>query len=104
MYVCICNCITDRQLTEAALAFALETRVNGETSFAEWVTDQLGAGLGCGSCREYAIGVVERAIVSRMPGMRTDDGQSPPRLAPLPPSCEGRHLGAFTRRQADITT
>ena len=61
MYVCICNRVTDRQLVEAAAECAREARRGVGPSFAERVADRLGAGLGCGTCRRFAVELVERA-------------------------------------------
>jgi len=61
MYVCICNRVTDRQLVEAAAECAQEPRREVGPSFAERVADRLGAGLGCGTCRTFAVELVERA-------------------------------------------
>lgn len=63
MYVCLCNAVTDRQLVEAATEFALNAGC--ARSSAEDVADRLGAGLGCGSCREFALDLVERAAMER---------------------------------------
>ena len=65
MFVCLCNCVTDRELVEAAAGFASEPDTVDSVSFAEQVTDRLGAGLGCGSCREFALDLVERAATRR---------------------------------------
>lgn len=61
MYVCLCNCVTDRQLIDAAADCAPES---GGRIPAEQVADRLGAGLGCGSCREFALALVERAAAT----------------------------------------
>ena len=61
MYVCLCNGITDRQLVEAAADLALQSGTGDISLFAEQAADRLGAGLGCGSCRDFAIDLVERA-------------------------------------------
>lgn len=65
MYVCLCNGITDRQLVEAAAELDLEPDPGNVSSFAEQVADRLGAGHGCGSCRDFAIGLVERAAAKQ---------------------------------------
>ena len=65
MYVCMCNCVTDRQLVEAAVEFAQESHCEGVSSFAERVADRLGAGLGCGTCRTFAVELVERAAAEQ---------------------------------------
>jgi bacterioferritin-associated ferredoxin len=59
MYVCLCNGITDSQLVEAAVESSSGS--GGSRSSAERVADRLGAGLGCGTCRTFAIELVERA-------------------------------------------
>ena len=64
MYVCLCNGITDRQLISAADELA---SVSGASRIsAEQVADQLGAGLGCGSCRAFAVELVERAALRKV--------------------------------------
>ena len=61
MYVCLCNGITDSQLVEAAVE---STSGSSSSRFsAEQVADRLGAGLGCGTCREFAVELVERAAI-----------------------------------------
>ena len=60
MYVCLCNCVTDRQLVEAAAEIGCEPRTECSASLAEQIVDRLGAGLGCGSCREFALDLVTR--------------------------------------------
>ena len=65
VYVCLCNRVTDRELVEAATAFASELETGASASFAERVADRLGAGLGCGTCREFALDLVERAATRR---------------------------------------
>lgn len=65
VYVCLCNRVTDRELVEAAAAFASELETGASASFAERVADRLGAGLGCGTCREFALDLVERAATRR---------------------------------------
>ena len=59
MYVCLCNGITDRELISAADELVSISGASGIS--AEQVADRLGAGLGCGSCRAFAIELVERA-------------------------------------------
>lgn len=61
MYVCMCNCVTDRQLVEAAVECAQGADCEVGSSFAERVADRLGAGLGCGTCRTFAVELIERA-------------------------------------------
>ena len=65
MYVCLCNGITDRQLVGAAAEFAFEPSAGDPSSFAERIADRLGAGLGCGACRDFAIDLVEQAAARR---------------------------------------
>lgn len=65
MYVCMCNCVTDRQLMEAAAEFASGSGERNGALFAVQVADRLGAGLGCGSCREFALDLVERAATQQ---------------------------------------
>ena len=65
VYVCLCNRVTDRELVEAATAFASEPETGASASFAERVADRLGAGLGCGTCREFALDLVEWAATRR---------------------------------------
>ena len=65
MYVCLCHGITDKQLTEAAGVVIADCRLESPLSFAERVADRLGAGMGCGSCREFAVGLLEEAITGR---------------------------------------
>lgn len=65
MYVCLCHGITDRQLTEAAFGVIADCRLESPLSFAERVADRLGVGMGCGSCREFAVGLLEEVIAGR---------------------------------------
>jgi len=65
MYVCLCNRVTDRELVEAATTFASEPETGPSGSFAERVADRLGVGLGCGTCREFALELVERTAARR---------------------------------------
>ena len=67
MYVCLCNRVTDRQLAEAAAGFAFASGTESVSSFAEEAADRLGAGLGCGSCRSFAVDLVGQAITERQP-------------------------------------
>lgn len=62
MYVCLCNGVTDRQLVEAAAELALESGAGSASSLARRTADRLGAGLGCGACRDFAIDLVEQAL------------------------------------------
>ena len=65
MYVCLCNCVTDQQLVDAAIEFASEPAIEGSASLAEQIADRLGAGLGCGTCREFALDLVKRAATQQ---------------------------------------
>ena len=65
MYVCLCNCVTDRQLVEAASEFSLRPASEDASSFAEAVANRLGAGLGCGTCRNFALDLVVRAATGQ---------------------------------------
>ena len=71
MYVCLCNCVTDRQLVEAAAEFGDQSGVNSAV-IATQVADRLGAGLGCGSCREFALDLVEQAATRQMSVILSD--------------------------------
>ena len=51
MYVCICKAVTDHEIREAA-----ETGVNNLDDLA----DSLGAGTGCGCCRETAQQIIDQ--------------------------------------------
>ena len=84
MYVCLCNAVTDRQLVEVAAELALEPGAGDVSSLAERVADRLGAGLGCGSCRDFAIGLVERAVAKQVPVMLPGHGRAPSGLDALP--------------------
>ncbi len=83
MYVCLCNRVTDRELVEAAAAFASEPEVGASGSFAERVANRLGAGLGCGTCREFALDLVERAAMRRSMVLLPDRGATSPGLEVL---------------------
>ena len=65
VYVCICNRVTDQQLVEAAVESASGRSADCAASVAEQITDGLGAGLGCGSCREFALDLVKRAVMQQ---------------------------------------
>ena len=82
MYVCLCNGVTDRQLVEAAAELALPTGTGSGPSCAERIVDRLGAGLGCGSCRDFAIDLVERAAAKQV--MLPERGRTSSGLDPLP--------------------
>ena len=68
VYVCLCNQVTDRELIEAAVDLAYEPPARGAPSLGEEVADRLGAGIGCGTCREFAVALVEREVASRAVG------------------------------------
>jgi len=88
VYVCICNCVTDRDLVEAAAEFASEAATEDSASFAEQVADRLGAGLGCGTCREFALNLVERAATRRSMVVLPDRAPASPGLEiPLAERC-----------------
>ena len=84
MYVCLCNGVTDRQLVEAAAGFALQSDKGDVSLFAEQIVDRLGAGLGCGSCRDFAIDLVERSVAQQVPVMLPERGRASSGLDPLP--------------------
>lgn len=56
MYVCVCRGITDRDIRKAMM--------EGATSVDD-IEDRLGAGTGCGGCRDYTRRLLEE------PGFRT---------------------------------
>lgn len=88
MYVCLCNCVTDRDLVEAAADFASGPETEDSASFAEQVADRLGAGLGCGTCREFALDLVERAATRRSMVVLPDRAPAPSGLEiPLAERC-----------------
>ena len=95
MYVCLCNGVTDRQLVEAAADLALQSGTGDVSLFAEQAADRLGAGLGCGSCRDFAIDLVERAA-QQVPAMLPERGRASSGLGPL--------AGAAIRRRARPAT
>ena len=77
VYVCLCNCVTDRQLVEAAAEFTSEPGTESSGLLAEQVADRLGAGLGCGSCREFALDLVNR-VATRQSSVVLPDHVSTP--------------------------
>ena len=97
MYVCLCNGVTDRQLVEAAAEFALQTGTGSDSSFAEQIADRLGAGLGCGTCRDFAIDLVERAAAKQVSVMLPERGRASSGLDPLP----GRRRGVPALRRSE---
>ena len=52
MYVCICNGITDKQISAAV--------AKGATSLQE-LHDELGVASQCGSCSEFALSLIEES-------------------------------------------
>ena len=89
MYVCLCNCVTDRQLVEAAAEFRDQSGYGDSAALAAQVADRLGAGLGCGSCREFALGLVERAATRQLSVVLPDRAQAPIELdAPSSGPCD----------------
>ena len=78
MYVCLCNGVTDRQLVEAAAEIALEPGAGSASSLARRTADRLGAGLGCGACRDFAIDLVEQAVAEHA---LPEHGRASPGLA-----------------------
>ena len=51
MYVCLCRAITDKEICDAVDA--------GAHSIGE-IAETLGAGTGCGGCREYTQDLIDR--------------------------------------------
>ena len=108
MYVCLCNGVTDRQLVEAAAELALPTGTGSGPSCAERIVDRLGAGLGCGSCRDFAIDLVERAAAKQASVMLPECGRASSGLDLLPDRrgdsafrlSAGRKEGALASRGA----
>ena len=96
MFVCLCKGVTDRQLVEAAAELALEPDPGDVSSFAEQVADRLGAGLGCGTCRDFAIGLVERAAAKQASVVLS--GRE--RVSSGPDSLPGRRGGPAARLRA----
>ena len=65
MYVCLCNRVTDRELLQAAADRTPAPGPGGGPSFGDEVADRLGVGVECGSCRDFAVDLVERAVAGR---------------------------------------
>ena len=85
----MCNCVTDRQLVEAAAEFRNQSGYGDSAAFATRVADRLGAGLGCGSCREFALDLVERAATRQLSVVLPDRAQAPIELdAPSSGPCD----------------
>ena len=98
MYVCLCNGVTDQQLLEAAAEPALPSGTGRGASFAEQIVDRLGVGFGCGSCRSFALDLVERAAAARQASARLPErGWAPSGLDLLP----GRREDPAFRLSAD---
>ena len=77
MYVCLCNRVTDRQLVEAAAELAFASGTESVSSFVEQAADRLGAGLGCGSCRSFAVDLVGQAVTKQTAVMLSDRERDP---------------------------
>ena len=103
MYVCMCNCVTDRQLVEAAAGFAHESDNEGASSFAERVADRLGAGLGCGTCRTFAVELVERAAAEHTAVVLPARVQEPVELAASPASSGDGAFRIAPARESDVS-
>ena len=101
MYVCLCNGVTDRQLFEAAAELALQPGTGSGASFAEQVVDRLGAGLGCGTCRSFAVDLVERAATRQADVLLPERGRAASGLDPLPGRCGGSALRLSADRKED---
>lgn len=93
MYVCLCNCVTDRQLIEAAVQGASES---GGRMPAEQIADRLGAGLGCGSCREFALDIVERAAATHQAPVVLSDSTGSRASTPHPTPILNYQFGLAT--------
>jgi bacterioferritin-associated ferredoxin len=57
MYICICKAITDTEIREAAQ--------NGAKTV-EDIAESLGAGTGCGCCRETTQHLIDHELASRL--------------------------------------
>ena len=101
MYVCICNRVTDRQLVEAAAECAQEPRREFGPSFAERVADRLGAGLGCGTCRTFAVELVERAAAERTALVLPAQLRNPGGFDAVPGSSDSGALRVSPARNGD---
>ena len=53
MYVCLCQAVTDTEIREAASA---------GTQDLDRLSDTLGVGAGCGSCRETAQAIIDEQL------------------------------------------
>ena len=91
MYVCVCNCVTDRQLIETAVECACTLNAEEPRWFAEQVADRLGAGLGCGTCREFAVELIERAAAHQASVVLPERARSF-RIDTLPSSLRGHSI------------
>ena len=87
MYVCLCNGVTDQQLLEAAAEPALPSGTGRGASFAERIVDRLGVGFGCGSCRSFAVDLVERAASRQASARLPERGRASSGLDLLPGRC-----------------
>ena len=101
MYVCICNRVTDRQLVEAAAECAREPWREVGASFAERVADRLGAGLGCGTCRTFAVELVERAAAEQTAVVLPAQVREPAGFGAAPGSPDNRALRVSPARERD---
>lgn len=57
MYVCICHAVTDKQIVAA-----VEDGAEDITSLA----DSLGAGTGCGTCREHTQRLIDSVLAEKL--------------------------------------
>ena len=53
MYVCICNAVSDTDIREA---------VELGASDLDSIAESLGAGMGCGTCREFAKELIDQTL------------------------------------------
>ena len=68
MYVCLCNRVTDRELLRAAADRVSASGSGVGLSFGDEVADRLGVGVECGTCRDFAVEIIERAVASHALG------------------------------------
>ena len=102
MYVCLCNRVTDRQLVEAASEFSPRPASEDASSFAEAVADRLGAGLGCGTCRNFALDLVVRAATGQSSVVLPDREHASFERASLPDRRSGRPYRLPTASEDDV--
>lgn len=57
MYICICNAVTDTDILDA---------VDNGAHDIEEVGNRLGAGTGCGTCRDAAQSLIDQALASSL--------------------------------------